>query len=82
MMTIYALLICLVKYMDDGVYCITVPFALRIWFPGSSNHVRWNLADAHNSADLMHSSWRWAYGIGCLYGFVVIILIAAFMEET
>ncbi|KIY62844.1 MFS general substrate transporter [Cylindrobasidium torrendii FP15055 ss-10] len=26
--------------------------------------------------------WRWAYGIGCLYGLVVVLLIALFMEET
>ncbi|KIM76222.1 hypothetical protein PILCRDRAFT_12978 [Piloderma croceum F 1598] len=28
------------------------------------------------------TSWRWAYGIGSLYGLVVIVLIAFFMEET
>ncbi|KAK0495897.1 major facilitator superfamily domain-containing protein [Armillaria luteobubalina] len=27
-------------------------------------------------------SWRWAYGVGCIYGAVVCILIALFMEET
>lgn len=28
------------------------------------------------------TSWRWAYGIGSLYGAVVVALIALFMEET
>lgn len=28
------------------------------------------------------TTWRWAYGIGCLYGLVVLILIVFFMEET
>ncbi|PBK81160.1 MFS general substrate transporter [Armillaria gallica] len=27
-------------------------------------------------------SWRWAYGIGCIYGAVVCVLIALFMDET
>ncbi|KAK0220215.1 major facilitator superfamily domain-containing protein [Armillaria fumosa] len=27
-------------------------------------------------------SWRWAYGIGCIYGAVVCVLIALFLEET
>jgi hypothetical protein len=30
----------------------------------------------------MYLSWRWAYGIGSLYGLVVVVLIALFMEET
>ncbi|KAH7910355.1 MFS general substrate transporter [Hygrophoropsis aurantiaca] len=28
------------------------------------------------------TSWRWAYGTGCIYGAVVLILISFFMEET
>ncbi|KIK68217.1 hypothetical protein GYMLUDRAFT_35593 [Collybiopsis luxurians FD-317 M1] len=28
------------------------------------------------------ASWRWAYGIGCMYGAVVCVLIVLFMEET
>lgn len=28
------------------------------------------------------ASWRWAYGIGCMYGAVVCALIILFMEET
>ncbi|EGO03525.1 hypothetical protein SERLA73DRAFT_83573 [Serpula lacrymans var. lacrymans S7.3] len=28
------------------------------------------------------ASWRWAYGTGCLYGAVVVLLIVFFMEET
>jgi MFS family permease len=28
------------------------------------------------------ASWRWAYGIGCIYGLIVVILIAFFMRET
>lgn len=28
------------------------------------------------------TSWRWAYGIGSLYGAVVVVLIGLFMEET
>ncbi|KAF9041214.1 MFS general substrate transporter [Panaeolus papilionaceus] len=28
------------------------------------------------------TSWRWAYGIGSLYGLVVVLLIVFFMEET
>jgi len=28
------------------------------------------------------TTWRWAYGIGCLYSLVVVLLIAGFMEET
>ncbi|KAJ7723411.1 major facilitator superfamily domain-containing protein [Mycena metata] len=28
------------------------------------------------------TSWRWAYGIGSIYGAIVVILIALFMEET
>lgn len=28
------------------------------------------------------TTWRWAYGIGALYGLLVLILIAFFMEET
>ncbi|KAF8172976.1 MFS general substrate transporter [Mycena galopus ATCC 62051] len=28
------------------------------------------------------TTWRWAYGIGCMYGAIVVILIALFMEET
>ncbi len=27
-------------------------------------------------------SWRWAYGIGCIYSVVVCVLIALFMDET
>ncbi|KAF8591000.1 MFS general substrate transporter [Ramaria rubella] len=27
-------------------------------------------------------SWRWAYGIGCMYGAIVLALIVLFMEET
>ncbi|KAF5364830.1 hypothetical protein D9758_009320 [Tetrapyrgos nigripes] len=26
--------------------------------------------------------WRWAFGIGCFYGFIVLVLIAVFMEES
>ncbi|OAX35580.1 MFS general substrate transporter [Rhizopogon vinicolor AM-OR11-026] len=29
-----------------------------------------------------HMSWRWAYGIGCMYGVLVLLLIAFFMDET
>ncbi|KAF9026145.1 MFS general substrate transporter [Hymenopellis radicata] len=28
------------------------------------------------------TTWRWAYGIGCLYGLVVLVLIVLFMNET
>ncbi|KAJ7636997.1 major facilitator superfamily domain-containing protein [Roridomyces roridus] len=28
------------------------------------------------------TSWRWAYGIGSMYGAIVVLLIALFMEET
>ncbi|KAF8918897.1 MFS general substrate transporter [Mucidula mucida] len=28
------------------------------------------------------TTWRWAYGIGCLYGVVVLVLIVLFMNET
>ncbi|KAJ6473840.1 MFS general substrate transporter [Mycena sanguinolenta] len=28
------------------------------------------------------TSWRWAYGIGSMYGAIVVILIVLFMEET
>ncbi|CAK5272185.1 unnamed protein product [Mycena citricolor] len=28
------------------------------------------------------TSWRWAYGIGSIYGLIVVVLIALFMEET
>ncbi|TFK41584.1 MFS general substrate transporter [Crucibulum laeve] len=28
------------------------------------------------------TTWRWAYGIGCLYGLVVVLLIVFFGEET
>ncbi|CAK5272184.1 unnamed protein product [Mycena citricolor] len=28
------------------------------------------------------TSWRWAYGIGCIYGLIVILLIVFLMEET
>ncbi|KAJ7154703.1 major facilitator superfamily domain-containing protein [Mycena filopes] len=28
------------------------------------------------------TSWRWAYGIGSIYGAIVVVLIALFMEET
>ncbi|KAK7046860.1 MFS general substrate transporter [Favolaschia claudopus] len=28
------------------------------------------------------TSWRWAYGIGSMYGLIVVLLIAFFMEET
>lgn len=27
-------------------------------------------------------SWRWAYGIGAIYGVVVVFLILVFGEET
>lgn len=27
-------------------------------------------------------SWRWAYGVGCLYDVVVLTLIVLFMHET
>lgn len=33
-------------------------------------------------ANLTYFSWRWAYGIGSLYGLVVVLLIAFLMEET
>jgi len=28
------------------------------------------------------TTWRWAYGIGCLYGLLVVLTIALFGEET
>ncbi|TRM62260.1 major facilitator superfamily domain-containing protein [Schizophyllum amplum] len=28
------------------------------------------------------ASWRWAYGIGCIYSAIVVFMIAFFMEET
>ena len=28
------------------------------------------------------TTWRWAYGIGCLYSLAVLILIVLFMEES
>ncbi|EDR01960.1 uncharacterized protein LACBIDRAFT_310240 [Laccaria bicolor S238N-H82] len=28
------------------------------------------------------TTWRWAYGIGCLYSLIVVLLIIFFMEET
>ena len=28
------------------------------------------------------TTWRWAYGIGCLYSLIVVFLIIFFMEET
>ncbi|KDR72644.1 hypothetical protein GALMADRAFT_252806 [Galerina marginata CBS 339.88] len=28
------------------------------------------------------TTWRWAYGIGCLYGLVVLVLIVFFMDES
>ncbi|KAF8157050.1 MFS general substrate transporter [Crassisporium funariophilum] len=28
------------------------------------------------------TTWRWGYGIGCLYGLLVLILIVVFMEES
>jgi MFS family permease len=28
------------------------------------------------------TTWRWAYGAGCIYGAVVLVLIIFFMEET
>lgn len=28
------------------------------------------------------TTWRWAYGIGSIYGAIVVILIVLFMEET
>ncbi|KAJ3893859.1 MFS general substrate transporter [Lentinula edodes] len=28
------------------------------------------------------TTWRWAYGIGCLYGAIVCVLIILFMQET
>ena len=28
------------------------------------------------------TTWRWAYGIGSMYGAIVVILIVFFMEET
>ncbi|KAG6825209.1 hypothetical protein H0H92_004387 [Tricholoma furcatifolium] len=27
-------------------------------------------------------NWRWSYGVGCMYGAIVVFLIAFFMEET
>ncbi|KIY43094.1 MFS general substrate transporter [Fistulina hepatica ATCC 64428] len=29
-----------------------------------------------------HESWRWAYGIGCIYSAIVLVLIMLFIEET
>ena len=31
---------------------------------------------------LNDGSWRWSYGIGCIYSAVVLTLITLFMEET
>jgi len=28
------------------------------------------------------ATWRWAYGIGCLYGLFVVLAIVFFGEET
>lgn len=28
------------------------------------------------------TTWRWAYGIGSIYGLIVVLLIALFGEET
>ncbi|KAH9477694.1 putative MFS-type transporter [Psilocybe cubensis] len=28
------------------------------------------------------TTWRWAYGVGCLYGLAVLILIALFLDES
>jgi hypothetical protein len=68
--------------MDDGLHRLAILIALRIWFPRSSNHVCLTLAYARPGADLAYSSWRWAYGIGCMYSLIVVMLIALFMEET
>jgi hypothetical protein len=73
---------CLAEYMDDGQPRVAIFIAVRVWFSCSSNYVRWALAHVCNRADLAHSSWRWAYGIGSLYGLVVVLLITFFMEET
>lgn len=27
-------------------------------------------------------TWRWVYGVGCIYSFIVLALIVLFMEET
>jgi hypothetical protein len=75
-------LACLVEHMDDGQPRIAIFIALRVWFSCSSNYVRWTFAYTCNWADLTYSSWRWAYGIGSLYGFVVVLLVALVMEET
>ena len=35
----------------------------------------------NNNADATHS-WRWSYGIACMYGAAVLVLIVFFGEET
>ena len=68
--------------MDNGQPRIAIFITVCVWFSCGSNYVRWIIAYACNRADLAYSSWRWGYGIGSLYGLVVVLSIALFMEET
>jgi hypothetical protein len=52
-------------------------------FPCCSNQVSPILSVVNvTHKELTLISWRWAYGIGSIYGAIVVFLIAVFMEET
>lgn len=74
-----------VKWVWDSHCCYYVPTRpswrqLNLWAMGF-------LVSPFSSAFVFgflvaRTTWRWAYGIGCLYSLLVVILIVFFGEET
>lgn len=69
--------------MDDGFPCVALRLALLVGIHGRSNIVSLALrCTLFPYLIALIRSWRWAYGVGTLYGAVVVFTIAFFMEET
>ena len=81
-LTIDAIFNYVAEHMDDGLHRIALFIALCVRLPCGSGKVRPRLRYTNNEIDHTCTSWRWAYGIGCLYGLAIVLLIAFFMEET
>ena len=67
--------------LDDGFHHFALPVSIRIRLPGRQGKVRVLSASLTHILTEMYS-WRWAYGIGTIYGVVVVILIMLFSKET
>lgn len=70
-----------VEPLDHGFHRVPVPFPVRVRLLGSTGKVSRTWASDKASTHPIHS-WRWTYGIGCLYSLFVVALIVFFGQET